>query len=104
MRSAFIDAHAHTTAFENKIAFTHPIGSGQIFSQPDARRAGGVPQSLTAREIERLGDLPERARAALSPIIRLVEKSFFGDQPVDQGGWKEARASYEAFAFKEARA
>lgn len=70
----------------------------------NARRAGGVPQSLTAREIERLGDLPERARAALSPIIRLVEKSFFGDRPVDQSGWKEARASYEAFAFKEARA
>lgn len=70
----------------------------------NARRAGGVPQSLTAREIERLGDLPERARAALSPIIRLVEKSFFGDRPVDQSGWKEARASYEAFAFKGARA
>ncbi|WP_018146539.1 DUF4129 domain-containing protein [Henriciella marina] len=66
----------------------------------NARRVGGVPQSLTAREIAALNDLPEKARSALSPIIRLVEKSFFGERPVDQSGWKEARASYEAFAFR----
>lgn len=66
----------------------------------NARREGGVPQSLTAREIEALGDLPDRARKALSPIIRLVENSFFGGQPVDQSGWQAARSSYEQFAFR----
>lgn len=63
------------------------------------RRSGGVPQSLTAREIQSLDDLTQRTRQALSPIIRLVERSFFGDRPVDADGWKSARASYQDFAF-----
>lgn len=63
------------------------------------RKAGGVPRSLTAREIGGLGDLPERARAALGPIIRIVERSFFGGREVDESGWRAARASYEDFAF-----
>ena len=65
------------------------------------RLDGGVPRSLTAREIGGLGLLPDRARTALSPIIRLVERSFFGGQDVDEGGWTQARASYESFAFGE---
>lgn len=68
------------------------------------RRSGGVPQSLTAREISLLSDLTERTRAALSPIIRIVENSFFGGRPVDADGWQRARHSYERFAFGEAPA
>ncbi|WP_300395601.1 hypothetical protein [Henriciella sp.] len=68
------------------------------------RRTGGVPQSLTAREISSLSDLTQRTRTALSPIIRVVENSFFGGRPVDRDGWQEARASYESFAFGEAPA
>ncbi len=63
------------------------------------RKGGFLPQSLTAREIGRLGDLPERARRALSPIIGVVERSFFGGRDVDSHGWKTARQSYEDFAF-----
>ena len=59
----------------------------------------GVPRSLTAREIGRLGFLPDRARTALGPIIAIVERSFFGGRDVDQAGWQTARASYEDFAF-----
>ncbi|MEM7767837.1 MAG: DUF4129 domain-containing protein [Pseudomonadota bacterium] len=66
------------------------------------RREGGVPQSLTAREIARLDALPDRARTGLAPIIELVERSFFGGRSVDAGGWTSARQSYEAFAFGEA--
>lgn len=62
-------------------------------------RKGAVPRSLTAREIGGLGDLPERARSALDPIIRVVERSFFGGRDVDADGWKTARSSYEDFAF-----
>lgn len=63
------------------------------------RQQGGVARSLTAREIGRLDSLPGRVRDALSPIIRLVERSFFGDHTVDETGWKTARASYQDFAF-----
>lgn len=68
------------------------------------RRSGGVPKSLTAREISLLSDLTHRTREALSPIIRIVENSFFGGREVGEDGWKRARSSYETFAFGEARA
>ena len=65
------------------------------------RVEGGVPTSLTAREIAGLGKLPERAKRGLKPIIMVVERSFFGGRPVDADGWQEARQSYEDFAFGE---
>ena len=65
------------------------------------RLEGGVPKSLTAREIGGLSHLPERVRKGLSPIIGIVERSFFGGRDVDSAGWQEARASYEDFAFGE---
>ncbi|MGB3624249.1 MAG: hypothetical protein WA989_00375 [Henriciella sp.] len=68
------------------------------------KRAGGVPQSLTAREIQSLSDLPQKARQALAPIIRIVETSFFGGRSVDRDGWQSARKSYEDFAFGGAAA
>jgi len=67
-----------------------------------SRREGGVPRSLTAREIARLEALPDRARRGLAPIIEIVERSFFGGRDVDGTGWQSARASYEDFAFGEA--
>lgn len=65
------------------------------------RLEGGVPTSLTAREIAGLGSLPDRARRALKPIIQIVENSFFGGRDVDAEGWQSARRSYEDFAFGE---
>lgn len=65
------------------------------------RLEGGVPTSLTAREIAGLGSLPDRARRALRPIIQIVENSFFGGRDVDAEGWQSARRSYEDFAFGE---
>jgi hypothetical protein len=63
------------------------------------RLEGGVPRSLTAREIGDLRKIPETARRALHPIIAIVEHSYFGGREVDEAGWKKARASYEDFAF-----
>jgi hypothetical protein len=63
------------------------------------RAETGVPRSLTAREIGKLGVLPARARTALGPIIAIVERSFFGGRDVDESGWQTARASYQDFAF-----
>ncbi|MEZ6002194.1 DUF4129 domain-containing protein [Hyphomonas sp.] len=65
------------------------------------RLEGGVPKSLTAREIGGLRNLPEQAKRGLDPIIRIVERSFFGGRAVDSEGWQAARASYEDFAFGE---
>lgn len=64
-----------------------------------ARLEGGVPTSLTAREIAALGRLPDRAKKGLAPIIQVVEKSYFGGRLVDEAGWQHARSSYEGFAF-----
>ena len=66
------------------------------------KRSGIIGRSLTAREIGALSILPDSVRSALSPIIRIVERSFFGGRDVDETGWREARASYETFAFGEA--
>lgn len=65
------------------------------------RLENGVPGSLTAREIGGLSHLPERVRRTLSPIITIVERSFFGGRDVDETSWGEARSSYEDFAFGE---
>lgn len=65
------------------------------------KRAGAIARSLTSREIGALGILPDPVRQALSPIIRIVERSFFGGRDVDETGWQQARASYETFAFGE---
>ncbi len=66
------------------------------------RLEGGVPKSLTAREIGRLDSIPERAKSALAPIIQIVERSFFGDAEVTESDWHTARKAYEGFAFGEA--
>ena len=62
-------------------------------------KGGIIDRSLTSREIGALGVLPEPVRDTLLPIIRIVERSFFGGQDVTETGWREARASYEHFAF-----
>ena len=67
-----------------------------------SHKSGVIGRSLTAREIGALGVLPQSVREALAPIIGVVERSFFGGQAVNERGWKEARASYETFAFGEA--
>ena len=66
------------------------------------KRSGLIGRSLTAREIGALSGIPDSVRNALSPIIRIVERSFFGGREVDAEGWQEARTSYQTFAFGEA--
>jgi hypothetical protein len=66
------------------------------------RQPASVKRSLTAREIGRLSNLPDLIRMGLAPIIRIVERSYFGGRPVDENGWIEARTAYQSFAFGEA--
>ena len=63
------------------------------------KKTGVIGRSLTSREIGALGVLPGPVRDTLLPIIRIVERSFFGGQDVNETSWREARASYEQFAF-----
>ena len=71
----------------------------QVYERRGVRVAGHESVVLTAREIGGLGLLPEHAKRDLSPIIMIVERSFFGDRDVDEDGWKAARGSYQNFAF-----
>ena len=66
------------------------------------KKSGLIGRSLTAREIGALSDLPDWIKDALAPIIRVVERSFFGGQDVTESGWNDARQSYQSFAFGEA--
>ena len=66
------------------------------------RRKKRLSSALTAREIGELDDLPAKPREALTPIITLVERSFFGGQAVNEQGWQTARRAYGDFAFGEA--
>ena len=66
------------------------------------KKSGLIGRSLTAREIGALSDLPDWIKDALSPIIRVVERSFFGGQDVTESSWNDARQSYQSFAFGEA--
>lgn len=65
------------------------------------RLEGGVPKSLTAREIGSLDSIPDRAKSALNPIIQIVERSYFGGASVTADDWQTARKAYETFAFGE---
>jgi len=66
------------------------------------RSGQALSAALTSREIGSLTELPERPRSALSPIVALVERSFFGGRDLKENDWRSARASYEDFAFGEA--
>ena len=66
------------------------------------RQNNRIQRSLTAREIGDLRSLPNVARTALLPIIRIVEQSYFGARPVTADLWKQARQAYQSFAFGDA--
>ena len=65
----------------------------------DGRRPKLVRPAFTSREISRLQDIPEAARATFQAIAAVVERSFFGGRDVDAAGFAECRRTYEAFAF-----
>lgn len=60
--------------------------------------------SLTAREVGGMGKLPDPSREALRRIIALAEVSVFGEMPVDEAGYQDARRDYTLFALKETAA
>ncbi|WP_337847060.1 hypothetical protein [Sphingomonas sp.] len=55
--------------------------------------------SLTARDIGRIDQLPESARAIFSRIVADVERSLFAGHPLGAADWARARADYAGFAL-----
>jgi len=65
----------------------------------EGRRPRLVRPAYTAREIGRLSDIPDNARGVFVGIAGVVEKSFFGGEPLDAPGFSACRKAYETFAF-----
>ena len=65
----------------------------------EGRRPRLVRPAYTAREIGRLSDIPDNARNVFVGIAGVVEKSFFGGEPLDAHGFSACRKAYETFAF-----
>jgi len=63
------------------------------------RRPRAVRPTLTSREIGGLPALPEDARAAFAPIVRVVERARFRGETIGQGEFEACRRQYESFAF-----
>jgi hypothetical protein len=62
-------------------------------------RPGLLEPASTAREIAKLGALPESARSAFGTIAERVERSLFALRALDAGDWQAARAAYADFAL-----
>ena len=55
--------------------------------------------AFTAREIGRLPDIPDNARATFVGIACVVERVFSGGEALDAHGFAACRKAYEGFAF-----
>jgi len=65
----------------------------------EERRPRSVRPTLTSREIGQLPALPEMARAAFAPIVRIVERARFRGETIGQDEFDFCRRQYESFAF-----
>lgn len=68
----------------------------------EQRSPRAIRPAQTSREIARLSILPPSVRAAFDPLVRAVERSWFGGLPLDSAGYQACRKSYADFALPEA--
>ena len=68
----------------------------------EQRSPRAIRPAQTSREIARLSILPAPVRAAFDPLVRAVERSWFGGVPLDSEGYQACRKSYADFALPEA--
>jgi hypothetical protein len=68
----------------------------------EQRSPRAIRPAQTSREIARLSILPPSVRAAFDPLVRAVERSWFGGLPLDNDGYQACRKSYADFALPEA--
>ena len=65
----------------------------------ESRRPKLVRPALTSRDIAGAPELPNEPRRAFSTIVKLVERSLFGECMLGEQDWRECRTAYESFAF-----
>ena len=63
----------------------------------DAHAAGGLSHSLTSREVLQSELVLDRARDAMSGLVQTVERSLFGNRPVDRVEYDRCSAAFSAF-------
>ena len=68
----------------------------------EQRSPRAIRPAQTSREIARLSILPPSVRAAFDPLVRAVERSWFGGIALDSEGYQACRKSYADFALPEA--
>lgn len=68
----------------------------------EKRAPRAIRPAQTSREIARLDVLPGSVRNAFAPLVRAVERSWFGGLPVDRDVYAVCRDSYVQFALPEA--
>ncbi len=94
-------AEADRLAREGAYAAAVHLLLHQSIEDMQARVNELIGASLTAREIGRMGQLSDRARAALWRLISGVERAVFGEAPVNQAAYLATRDDYETFALRE---
>lgn len=68
----------------------------------ESRSPRSVRQAQTGREIAQLPVLSEAASAAFTPLVRAVERSWFGGAQLDESDYNACREAYANFALPEA--
>lgn len=68
----------------------------------ELRSPRSVRQAQTGREIAQLPVLSATASAAFAPLVRAVERSWFGGVQLNESDYKECREAYANFALPEA--
>lgn len=68
----------------------------------EQRSPRAINRAQTSREIARLSILPPAVRDAFAPLVRAVERSWFGGLPLAQQDYQTCRDSYVHFALPEA--
>jgi hypothetical protein len=68
----------------------------------EGRTPRAIKRAQTSREIASLPILPEPVREAFAPLVRAVERSWFGGLPLGPDDYRTCRDSYARFALPEA--
>lgn len=67
----------------------------------EGRTPRAIKRAQTSREIASLPVLPEPVREAFAPLVRAVERSWFGGLPLGAEDYGACRDSYARFALPE---
>lgn len=67
----------------------------------EGRTPRAIKSAQTSREIASLPILPEPVREAFAPLVRAVERSWFGGLPLGPEDYRTCRDSYARFALPE---